>query len=86
MMGQRTGLATRFKQVCPFALAHHCVAHKLALACSDFMKEEPKLVEFDTIIQKLSTYIHGSPLRQALLTEIQAELNEPELAILALHK
>lgn len=34
MIGRRTGVATRLKQRNPYLVAIHCVAHRLALACS----------------------------------------------------
>ncbi|KAH3790825.1 hypothetical protein DPMN_169033 [Dreissena polymorpha] len=35
MMGKRTGVAARLKEINPVLLNVHCICHRLALACTD---------------------------------------------------
>ncbi|CAH1767696.1 7275_t:CDS:2, partial [Entrophospora sp. SA101] len=39
IIGNKKGVAMQLKQLCPFIVVNHCVAHRLALACKDARKE-----------------------------------------------
>ena len=45
MTGKRAGLGTRLHQSNPYLIAIHCVAHRLALACSQAGEKVPYVQE-----------------------------------------
>ena len=51
MLGKKTGVAARLKQVNPVLLNVHCICHRLALACTDSK-------ESLSYIKNLETWLH----------------------------
>ena len=43
MMGRKSGVATMYKELCPWAITIHCMASNLELAVLDVMKEVKEL-------------------------------------------
>ena len=82
MSGQRSGVQLRLRLHSPSAIYVHCRCHQLQLASVNAAKEH---VEVKRVIGTLLTIwkaFHYSPKKAEKLTEIQAELNSPELKML----
>ena len=82
MLGNRGGVSTLLKQKTPFLVANHCIAHRLALACSQAANEIPYLKRFKDILDQLYRYYQNSPVRMSGLNSIQEILNDPHLKLL----
>ena len=76
MMGNKTGVATRFKDVFPWVIPVHCVAHKLELGILDGIKGILYLDNFEKTVKKIFLFYHYSPKRRRELTEISKVLEE----------
>jgi len=55
MLGNKSGVAKRLLDFCPYLIVNHCVAHKLALACKDASKE----IEFYEKAEELMSRIYN---------------------------
>ena len=81
MIGCRSGVSTLLKQISPWVIANHCVAHRLALACAQAADEVPYLKRFKAVLGQLYRYYQNSAVRSSGLKEIQAVLNDPILKL-----
>ena len=79
MVGKRSGVTTRFKNVNPFILSTHCASHRLALASSDAAKSLPFLVKYQEHTNAIYKYFHYSPKHQRKLEVIPKTLGESQL-------
>ena len=74
MVGSQTGVSTRLKEVNPFLLICHCVAHRTNLAALDAAKTPDCKVtstEIDILINSISSFFHKSSKRKHTLTTLQ---------------
>ena len=81
MTGCRSGLTTRLKQLNPYLVATHCIAHRLALASSQAAHTVPFLRRYQEIFDALFKYFHYSSNHLSKLKAIQRVLNEAELTM-----
>ena len=81
MIGRRTGIATRLKQRNPYLVAIHCVAHRLALACSQAGESVQYVQKFKKSLTTLYWYFQASAVRTAGLKAVQELLDSPVLKI-----
>ena len=79
MTGRLTGVGTRLHQSNPYLVAIHCVAHRLALACSQAGEKVPYVQKFKRALTTLYSFFHTSAVRTAGLKAIQELLNSPSL-------
>ena len=75
MHGRRKGVATRFKQENPAAIALHCCAHSLNLCLQDAVKNLNCIRDALETVKEISTLIRYSPKRLHLF---MTKLNSPE--------
>ena len=79
MVGKRSGVTTRFKNVNPFILSTHCASHRLALASSQAADKILYLVKYQEYINAVYKYYHYSPKNQRRLGETQKMLGQSTL-------
>ena len=65
----------------PFLIAHHCIAHRLALACGQSADEIVYLKRFKTILDQLYRFYSNSSVRTAGLRAIQEVIDDPQLKL-----
>ena len=53
MVGKRTGVVTRLKQVNPVLLKVHCICHRLALSCTDSNESLTYIKNLETLLRQL---------------------------------
>ena len=79
MVGKRTGVATRLKQVNPVLLNIHCICHRLALACTDSNESLTYIKNLETLLRQLWQFFENSPQRMAAYLKMQTELKSIRL-------
>lgn len=79
MIGKRNGVAAKLKDKVPWLVNSHCVAHRLALACSQAADEVPYMKKFKAILAQLYRFYEHSSVRTAGLKDIQNVLSAPDL-------
>jgi hypothetical protein len=78
---RRNGVSALLKQIAPWIIANHCVAHRLALATAQAADEVPYIKKFKAILGQLYRFYSYSGVRMAGLKEIQDVLNDPRLKL-----
>ena len=81
MLGSRGGVSKLLKDEVPFLVAHHCIAHRLALACGQSANEIPYLKRFKNVLDQLYHFYDNSAVRTAGLRSIQEVLDDPRLKL-----
>ena len=81
MVGARGGVAKLLKDCVPFLVSHHCIAHRLALACGQSADEVTYLKRFKSVLDQLYRFYSYSAVRAAGLRSIQEVLDDPHLKI-----
>ena len=81
MIGSRNGVAAKSKAKVPWLVNNHCVAHRLALACSQAAEAIPYMKKFNDIVAKLYRFYDYSAVRTAGLKDIQSVLGAPDLKL-----
>ena len=81
MTGRRTGVATRLRAHNPEMMSLHCSAHPLALASSQAAEGVAYMKSFSSHLVTLYYHIANSPVREAVLHEIQQMMEEPVLHV-----
>ena len=81
MLGVRGGVSKLLKDEVPFLVAHHCIAHRLALACGQSANEIAYLKQFTSILDQLYHFYDNSAVRSAGLQSIQTVLEDPLLKL-----
>ena len=79
MTGRLSGVATRLHRSNPYLVAIHCVAHRLALACSQAGEKVSYIQKFKKALTTLYWVFQASAVRTAGLKSIQEMLNSPAL-------
>ena len=78
MLGVRGGVSKLLKDKVSYLVGNHCVAHRLALACSQAAKE---ILYFKDILGQLYRFYENSLVRYAGLKAIQDLLCDPQLKL-----
>ncbi|XP_053400529.1 zinc finger protein 862-like [Mercenaria mercenaria] len=81
MFGRKGGVGVKLQEDSPMMTHVHCVAHRLALACSDATKAIPYLKNYKNILKNLYTHVNGSGIRTYKLEEMQSVMEEPNLKL-----
>ena len=79
MLGKKTGVAARLKQVNPVLLNVHCICHRLALACTDSNESLSYIKNLETWLRQLWQFFENSPQRMSAYLKIQTELKSIQL-------
>lgn len=75
MLGSRTGLAARLKEVNSGIISIHCICQKLALACVDTAKDVDYIGTVEDLLRQLWKYLENFPKRMAIYLKVQEEVN-----------
>ena len=89
MVGSKSGVATRLKDVSPFIIAVHCIAHRTNLVTLQAAESsECKVVssEIDNTINLLAAHFKKSGKKKTILHAIQKELNDVQKTLKKFHK
>jgi len=89
MVGSKSGVATRLKEVSPFVVSVHCIAHRTNLATLQAAESsECKVVssEIDKTINLLAVHFKKSGKKKTILHAIQKELNDAQKTLKRFHK
>lgn len=86
MTGSKSGVATRIKELSPFLLAVHCMAHRLNLVTEAAAKNVPYVHEFQGVLTSLFYYFRTSTSRVLELKAIQDLLDLPEIKVKEVHE
>ena len=89
MVGSKSGVATRLKEVSPFVVSVHCIAHRTNLATLQAAESnECKVVssEIDKTINLLAAHFKKSGKKKTILHAIQKELNDAYKTLKRFHK
>lgn len=81
MIGSRNGVAAKLKEKVPWLVNNHCVAHRLALACSQAAEAIPYMKKFKDIVAQMYRFYDYSAVRTAGLKDIQSVLGAPDLKL-----
>ena len=81
MLGRLNGVGARLKQLNPFLVQVHCVAHKLALCLSNAAKTVNPVSNYKDTILAVYNYFSNSAVRYNKLREMEQTLGEPELQL-----
>ena len=74
MLGPRSGLTARLKELNPSLISLHCICHKLALACVDTSKDLDYIAEVEWDLRTLWKAMENSPKRTNMYLSVQKEL------------
>ncbi|XP_076354469.1 E3 SUMO-protein ligase KIAA1586-like [Tachypleus tridentatus] len=72
MVGIKTGVATKFKEECPWIMTSHCLAHKLQLAAEKAANQVPYLVKYISVWNQFAKSLKYSPKLCWILEESKA--------------
>lgn len=75
MLGSRTGLAARLKEVNSGIISIHCICQKLALACVDTAKDVEYIGTVEDLLRQLWKYLENFPKRMTIYLKVQEEVN-----------
>ena len=75
MVGARSGVTTRMKQINPYVLSTHCIVHRLTLVCGQDADSDQYLKRYQDMINAIYKFHHYSGKHSANLKEMQAILN-----------
>ena len=81
MTGRVSGVAARLRQSNPYLVAIHCVAHRLALACSQAGERIAYIQKFKKALTTLYWFFQASAVRTAGLKAIQEMFDTPSLKL-----
>lgn len=79
MLGARSGLATRLKELYPTLISVHCICHKLALTCADTSKDLDYIAGVERDLRTLWKAMENSPKRTNMSLSVQEELKSLRL-------
>jgi len=74
MVGVKEGVATKLKRINPKIISVHCIAHRLALACTDTNADISYIKQVEEILRQLWQFMENSPKRTAAFVKVQQEL------------
>ena len=79
MVGKRSGVAARLKQVNPVLINVHCICHRLALACTDSNESLSYIKNIENWLRQLWQFFENSPRRMSAYLKLQTELKSIKL-------
>lgn len=81
MTGKKGGFAARLRQICPTLTNVHCICHRLALACTDTLKEHvaSQINKMQLTLVQLWKYFDNSPKRTS--TYLKVQLNQKKVTL-----
>ena len=79
MLGARSGLATRLKELNPTLISVHSICHKHALACADTSKDLDYIAGVERDLRTLWKAMENSPKRTNMYLSVQEELKSLRL-------
>ena len=79
MIGKKTGLSTRLKEVKPDLISIHCQNHRLALAAKDSFESITTFKNIDETLTSLFKYYKNSAVRSKSLEKIQGLLEDSKV-------
>jgi hypothetical protein len=79
MTGKENVLAALMKKDNPYLVSVHCIAHRLALAASQLVKDFPYQVKFQCCLVSIYSYFKHSATHTHNLQEIEKVLEDPVL-------
>ncbi|CAG8684471.1 12174_t:CDS:2, partial [Cetraspora pellucida] len=82
MIGNKSGVAQRLSQICPYLVYNHYIAHRLALVCKDTQKQFNCFINAETILKDVYKFYKNSSLRIHVFQKYQKILDCPELQTL----
>jgi hypothetical protein len=85
MTGRGKGVTGLLLREQPHLLNVHCVAHRLALCTSQAAEDVSALQDYQSTLTSLFYYFKGSANRVSELSQIQAQLESPQLKIKEVH-
>lgn len=74
-------MAAKLKEIVPWLVNNHCVAHRLALACSQAADAIPFMKIFKDKDSQMHLFYDYSPVRTVGLKEIQSVLGASDLSL-----
>ncbi|CAG8740154.1 11599_t:CDS:2, partial [Cetraspora pellucida] len=80
------GIAAQLKSQNPFITEHHCISHRLALACEDAAESIPYMHTYNKIVGNLYTYFSRSYECMETLKMVEKLLDDPDLHLLRIVK
>ncbi|XP_077869655.1 zinc finger protein 862-like [Saccoglossus kowalevskii] len=86
MVGRKNSVSAKLKDINPFLLNVHCVAHRLALCTNQAASTLDYLKEYKNILTNLFYYFKASSLRSSRLREVEIMLESPQLKIKEIHE
>ncbi|KAK5861548.1 hypothetical protein PBY51_022938 [Eleginops maclovinus] len=82
MMGRHGGVGALLKQVNPFSIQVHCVAHRAALAALDAEKSVDNITSYKNTISSVYSFYKHSATRTNRLRQLTAELHDEDMVSL----
>lgn len=85
MLGSKNGVATKLREVNPFLLSCHCIAHRFALCTAQGASKVSIVKHFVETLTSLYYFFQHSAVRCSKLQSVQEALKEPVLSIKEVH-
>lgn len=85
MVGKNNGVGAQLKELNPFMLSMHCVAHKLALASEHAASTVPYCRKHHSTLRGLYNYFHTSSNHYSVLKSMMEVLHDPEVHLQQVH-
>ena len=85
MTGKENGVAAILQSSSPAMIAVHCVAHRLALACSQAARGFPQFMQYKRTLIAIYSYFSHSSNRVHNMQEMQKVLDDPLLRYKAIY-
>ena len=80
MTGERSGVATRLKEVNSKVITFHCLCHKLALACTDTSSDIDYIKNIELWLRQLWKMFENSPKRMVMYMKVQLQVKSVQLS------
>ncbi|XP_071122736.1 zinc finger protein 862-like [Mytilus edulis] len=79
MVGSRSGVAAKLKEMNPLVISIHCICHRLALACTDTLQNVSYIKNVHLWLMQLWSMFQHSPKKMAAFLKVQLTLKELNL-------
>lgn len=76
MVGKKSGVAARLRDLNPVLINIHCVCHRLALSCADSNESINYIKNVETILRQLWQLFDNSPKKMAVFLDIQEKMKK----------
>ena len=81
MLGERSGVATRLREMVPTLIMTHCAAYHLVLAACNTAHRFPWFAKFEKTLNQLYSHFSRSAVHSAVLAAVQNVLDAPQLKL-----